>query len=107
MTHCSYRDLLQLLHSKGVKIIGNEPNCPKKMDSFCMEKSGHCEQGNKKDCEQHCTIMMENGGLYRFQVMFVIRPNSQDGYVVKETLSIQNLIERNVISESDLHEQTS
>ena len=49
MTYCSYSDLLRLLQGKGVKVIGNAPNCPKQMDSFCMGKAGHCEQGNRRD----------------------------------------------------------
>lgn len=104
MTYCSYSDLLRLLQSKGVKIIGNAPNCPKQMDSFCMGTAGHCEQGNRRNCEQACTIMTENGGRYRFQVLFVYHANSRDGYVVKESLSIQHLIERRIILESDLTE---
>ena len=104
MTYCSYTDLLKVLQNKGVTIVGNAPNCPKHIDSFCMGTAGHCEQGNKRDCEQYCTVMTGNGGRYRFQVMFVYRANSREGYIVKETLCIQNLIERNIIQDSDLIE---
>ena len=104
MTYCSYTDLMRLLRNKGVKVIGNAPNCPKQMDSFCMGKAGHCEQGNRRDCEQFCTVMTGNGGRYRFQVLFVYRANSREGYIVKESLSIQNLIERKIILESELTE---
>ncbi len=104
MTYCSYTDLLQLLTRKGATVVGNAPKCPKHIDSFCMGAVKHCEQGNRRDCEQYCTIMTEGGGRYRFQVLFVYHANTQEGYVVKESLSIQNLIERNVIIETDLTE---
>lgn len=104
MTYCSYADLMRLLTEKGVSVMGNAPNCPKQMDSFCMGTTGHCEQGNRRDCEQYCTVMTGSGGRYRFQVLFVYHANSREGYIVKESLSIQNLIERKVILETELTE---
>ncbi|MBQ9238764.1 MAG: hypothetical protein IJ191_05545 [Treponema sp.] len=104
MTYCSYTDLLRLLRERGATVIGTEPSCPKQLDSFCIETAGHCEQGNRRDCEQPCTVMTERGGRYRFQVLFVYHANSREGYIVKESLCIQNLIERKVIRESDLTE---
>lgn len=102
MTYCSFDDLMRTLKGNGATVTGNAPNCPKRMDSFCMGTAGHCAQGNRRDCEQPCTIMTSNGGCYRFQVMFVYRANGREGYVVKEALCIQNLIERKIILESDL-----
>lgn len=104
MTYCSFVNLMRALKENGATVIGNAPNCPKHMDSFCLGTAGHCAQGNRRDCEQPCTIMTSNGGRYRFQVIFVYRANGREGYVVKEALCIQNLLDRKIILESDLIE---
>lgn len=98
---CSYDSFINCLRNKGIAIEHPAAKCPRHMDSVCLSNSGSCAVGNARNCVQWCYFFWD-GGLFSVSVTFVFSQNSREGFLNLDSLSMKRIINRGIVSASEL-----
>lgn len=99
MTRIPYSKIEARLIQLEAEIDAPSPRCPK--DAMCRLIKGECALRDKTSCIQWCSFFL-NGGRFFIPVTFAIQQNGQEGFVVKESPCIKNLLNKGILRDKDL-----
>ena len=77
------------------------PSCPL-TSPLCKKPAGDCEKGNSGNCEQSLKIWIEPKKLHILYPRFVHPADSTNGYFLEYDKKIAYLVEKGILSKTDL-----